>query len=367
MRPLPDGCEPACPACPHRQWTAEESLRQKQSFLAAKLEPWAAAIEPVRSLPEAGRWGYRSRARLGARWMNYHWQFGLEPGDDFIEIARCPVHAPIVNASAALLAAALPAPAMFPLRFYVQSGPLITLVLKTSSMPAADWCSSDLTAALARAGVRGLALNLHPAAGGVLFSKNGWRTLWGEDRAQDASGLWHGRGAFQQLLPELHELSLDLAEDFLSPSAGDAVADFYSGIGSSLRRWTRRGSPTIGLEFDGEAIECARLNAPGSELLRGPCAQRLPQLRAWLAERSCARRLAYLNPPRAGLEPEIARWICEEERPARIAYLSCSAGTLRRDLEQLSAAGYAVRKLAPFDFFPQTLHVETLALLEKEK
>jgi tRNA/tmRNA/rRNA uracil-C5-methylase (TrmA/RlmC/RlmD family) len=367
MRPLPDGCEPACPACPHRQWTLEQSLRQKQDFLAAKLAPWAGVMEPVRSRPDAERRAFRSRVRLGARWMNYHWQFGLEPGDDFIAIPRCPVHAPIVNEAAALLANALPPPEVFPLRFYVQSGPLVTLVLKTSSMPPVEWFSSDLAAALARAGVRGLSLNLHPAAGGILFSKNGWRTLWGEDRVQDAAGLWHGRGAFQQLLPKLHEQSLALSEDFLSPAPGDAVMDFYSGIGSSLRRWTRRGVHAIGLEFDGEAIECARLNAPGSEVLRGPCAQRLPQLRAWLDQRSGATRLAYLNPPRTGLEPEVARWLCEEGRPVRIACLSCSAGTLRRDLEQLSSAGYTVRKLVPFDFFPQTLHVETLALVEKQK
>lgn len=345
----------------------EDSLRQKQDFLAAKLAPWAGALQPVRSLPDAARWGYRARARLGARWMNYHWQFGLEPGDDFIAIPKCPVHAPVVNAATALLAEALPPPEVFPMRFLVQSGPLITLVLKSSSMPPAEWCASDLTTALAQAGARGLALNLHPAAGGILFAKNGWRTLWGDERAQDAAGLWHGRGAFQQLLPGLHERALDLAEDFLSPSPGDAVVDFYSGIGSSLRRWTRRGAHALGLEFDGEAIECARLNAPGSDLLRGPCAQRLPQLRAWLQERFSATRLAYLNPPRTGLEPEIARWLRAEGRPGRIAYLSCSAGTLRRDLEDLVAAGYEVRAIIPFDFFPQTLHVETLALLERKK
>lgn len=53
-------------------------------------------------------------------------------------------------------------------------------------------------------------------------------------------------------------------------------------------------------------------------------------------------------------------------RPKRIAYLSCSAGTLRRDLEGLPVSGYRVVRIIPYDFFPQTYHVETLVLLERE-
>jgi tRNA/tmRNA/rRNA uracil-C5-methylase (TrmA/RlmC/RlmD family) len=51
-------------------------------------------------------------------------------------------------------------------------------------------------------------------------------------------------------------------------------------------------------------------------------------------------------------------------RPQRMAYLSCSAGTLRRDLEHLTAAGYRVMRIIPYDFFPQTHHVETLVFLK---
>ena len=56
-------------------------------------------------------------------------------------------------------------------------------------------------------------------------------------------------------------------------------------------------------------------------------------------------------------------WAAAEFRPERLAYLSCSAGTLNRDLSALAAAGYTVEALMPYDFFPQTHHVETLALM----
>ena len=48
-----------------------------------------------------------------------------------------------------------------------------------------------------------------------------------------------------------------------------------------------------------------------------------------------------------------------------MAYLSCSAGTLRRDLEALSGA-YEVARIIPYDFFPHTHHVESLVLLQHE-
>ena len=106
--------------------------------------------------------------------------------------------------------------------------------------------------------------------------------------------------------------------------------------------------------------ECA-----SSPVLRGKCADRIPQLRAWTP--ATGTRLLYLNPPRTGLEPAVLAWTTDEYRPERLAYLSCSAGTLSRDLAALVAAGYSVEALLPYDFFPQTHHVETLALLRRNE
>jgi tRNA/tmRNA/rRNA uracil-C5-methylase (TrmA/RlmC/RlmD family) len=143
------------------------------------------------------------------------------------------------------------------------------------------------------------------------------------------------------------------------------VIDLYCGNGSTLRRWSKAGAPAVGVELDGTACECAALNNPGTEVLRGTCAQRIPQLEDWTAQaqRANRTRLLYLNPPRTGLESPLHGWISSRYRPARIAYLSCSAGTLGRDLARLCEAGYRVARLTPYDFFPHTYHVETLGLL----
>jgi tRNA/tmRNA/rRNA uracil-C5-methylase (TrmA/RlmC/RlmD family) len=66
-----------------------------------------------------------------------------------------------------------------------------------------------------------------------------------------------------------------------------------------------------------------------------------------------------------GLEPEVLGWLSEKLRPEALAYLSCSAGTLARDLSVLQNSGYSVRRIIPYDFFPQTPHVEALALVER--
>ena len=72
-----------------------------------------------------------------------------------------------------------------------------------------------------------------------------------------------------------------------------------------------------------------------------------------------------LDPPRAGL-PEGAAEMLARLSPARIVYLSCDPATLARDLALWVARGWALRGVEGFDLFPQTPHVEALALLERD-
>jgi 23S rRNA (uracil1939-C5)-methyltransferase len=70
-----------------------------------------------------------------------------------------------------------------------------------------------------------------------------------------------------------------------------------------------------------------------------------------------------VDPPRKGLSAEALAAI-QESKPERIAYISCNPSTLARDLAQLCGDGsYQLLSVQPVDFFPQTSHVECLALL----
>jgi 23S rRNA (uracil1939-C5)-methyltransferase len=399
---LTPGCEERCPGCSFRSLSASESDERKQAWLERSLAPWRSALRPIRSVPgESPRWGYRDKTCLRAEWDSDRgrWKLGLlarvvggRPRDrEVIDIPDCPVHSERVRAVVRELGPKLPRSSPeFPLVFVIISGALVTLVVKAASLAAGargEEVRAELAALathrLAPHGVQGVWLNFHPSAGDRVTSARGWQLLWGEGQAtvgHGGSSMTYGPDSFQQLIPELYENALGEARDFLAPRAGDAVVDFCSGSGASLRRWLGAGARAIGVELGGEAVRCADANVGPGVCLRGRSSERLPQIEhrigEWRGARESMRKqgrfeegrlLAYANPPRLGLESEVVEWLAGHAvkgfKLQRLAYLSCSAGTLARDLGQLCGAGYIVERLQPYDFFPQTPHVETLALL----
>lgn len=361
--PLPAGCEPVCHGCRHRQLDAAASLAQKSAYLQRVLAPWAARIAPIVGPGPERRLGYRDRVTLTARWdAQDGWRFGLVRRDELIAIHDCPVHTARVRALVRLLASRLPPATVLPLAYLHVCGAQATLIVKARAAPLDTLAT--LLDGLPATGLEGLWLHLHPAAGRRLFARSGWRLAWGAPRSRDVHGLLHGPTAFAQALPELHDAALADARGHLQPAAGVSVLDLYCGYGASLREWTLAGAAALGIELSGEAVELAATNAPRAAVLRGACVQRLPQVSAWWAGQG-GTRVAYVNPPRSGLEAEVARALAVELRPDRMAYLSCSAGTLARDLDLFCGAGYEVTAVRPYDFFPLTHHVEAQALLER--
>jgi tRNA/tmRNA/rRNA uracil-C5-methylase (TrmA/RlmC/RlmD family) len=362
---IPPGCEPACHGCRHRGLAAAASIEQKSGYLGRVLARWADRLEPVQAPAPGRRFGYRDRVTLTARWdATAGWRFGLMRRDELIPIHTCPVHSPRINRLVAMLRDALPDHGNLPLAYLHVAGAQATLIVKTRSFDAAGL--ESLRARLTTSGIEGLWVHCHPAAGRRLFARSGWHLAWGEAESMTPDGLVHGPTAFQQLLPELHDRAVHIAASHLAPAPGVAVLDLYCGLGATLRHWTDAGATALGVELAGGAVAAAVRNAPRASVLRGTCLQRLPQVREWWGLQA-GPRVAYVNPPRSGLEAGLLAALAEELRPQRIAYLSCSAGTLARDLAALESAGYAVRSLHPFDFFPVTHHVECLALVDRSR
>ena len=379
---LPPGCAPACGAC-ERPRSVEESLAGKKARAVRALSRWEDRIEDVLSPPEERRLAYRDRTALKALWTAEEgWRFGMEGvrtdvrgslrfarPRPFVPLTDCPVHTERIRKTLHLLATALPPDepeGSFPLRFLSVSGAQATLVFKAKTEPPDDWLfeprdgRSSTADALAAVGIEGLWFHANPAAGVRLFAKRGWRLAWGSPRSIDSRGLLYGSASFSQLLPELHDASLEEARNFLAPIQGDAVADLYCGIGASLRLWRKCGADALGVEGSGEAVECALRNAPGAAVLRGSCTDRIPMISEFLRSVPPEYRIAYVNPPRTGLEPPVAKLLVSHQL-RRAAYLSCSPGTLARDLAILEKA-FLVERLVPYDFFPRTAAVEVLAL-----
>ncbi len=345
--------------------SAADSLAQKTAYLARALAPWADRLATIAGPQDHERLGYRDRVTLTARWSEQSgWHFGLVRRDELIAIHDCPVHTVRVRRLVRALAGTLPAAGDVPLAYLHVAGAQATLIVKAHAV-SAELLRSTIEAAC-DTGIEGLWLHLHPAAGRKLFARSGWNLLWGAPESRDTQGFLHGPTAFMQAFPPLHGSARTAARGHLAPTTTASVLDLYCGLGSTLREWTNAGARTLGIELSGEAVTLAARNAPGAQVLRGTCVQRLPQIREWWSEGG-GERLAYVNPPRSGLEGEVTQALAEELRPQRLAYLSCSAGTLARDLAAFSASGYGVTTIRPYDFFPLTHHVEALALLERRR
>ena len=76
--------------------------------------------------------------------------------------------------------------------------------------------------------------------------------------------------------------------------------------------------------------------------------------------------MVILDPPRKGTDPLTIGEICKCD-PKQILYISCDPATLARDIKLLMREGYAVTYIQPVDLFPQTSHIETIAVLKRDK
>lgn len=359
---LKTGCVKECPGCHHRQFGEGESLKKKEEWLKSIL-PWHEAFLPVRSLSGEERWGYRKKVCLNTEYKNGIWKFGMKVKDDIVDISTCPVHSLSVQKTLKYLPFVLPPVTDFNLAYYVQYGAQLVLIIKSKEKVKTDWITSEVEDSLQSFGIESLWIHLNPAAGKRLFEKTPLYQVFGKKVSYSENGVAYGIGAFQQLINNLYEDSLKETELFFNLKDPDIIVDLYCGIGQSLKRWSVKNK-CLGIELNGFAFNLAGMNAPDALVLRGKCSERIPQINEWIKTNNLNEKFyLYANPPRTGFEPEITDWICKV-KPSKIAYLSCSAGTLRKNLEQLTANGYAIKKIIPFDFFPHTHHVETLTLID---
>jgi 23S rRNA (uracil1939-C5)-methyltransferase len=162
---------------------------------------------------------------------------------------------------------------------------------------------------------------------------------------------------YQQMLV-LYRAALDM----LGATSNDRVLDLYAGIGTISVAVARAAASVTAIEENPNAVQLGRLNARINsapvEYLKGKVETVLRQVRLG------QHQAVILDPPRAGCEPaalaELIRLGAE-----RLVYVSCEPSTHARDLIALVRGGYRVRRAAIVDMFPQTYHIESVALLER--
>ncbi len=170
--------------------------------------------------------------------------------------------------------------------------------------------------------------------------------------------------AFFQTNTEMAERLYGLAVEYAGLRGHERVYDLYCGIGTIGLSLAARAREVIGVEIVepavADAIANARLNdVQNASFYAGDIRLAMREL----VDRTGRPDVAVLDPPRAGLSQKVVRRIAEAA-PKRIVYVSCNPTTLAPNAAQLVEAGYALTRVRPVDMFPQTPHIECVALLE---
>jgi 23S rRNA (uracil1939-C5)-methyltransferase len=171
-------------------------------------------------------------------------------------------------------------------------------------------------------------------------------------------------GGFCQVNLAQNRRLIDTVVDFTAPGPGDTVLDLFCGMGNFSIVLALRCRSLLGIEGQGSAIRSARSNSLRAGLAN--CEFHRMPLRTACEELARDGRVfdhVVIDPPRQGA-PGLAAQLASLTA-GRLVYISCDPATLCRDLADLVETGFAIRRIRPVDMFPQTHHIETVVLLEK--
>jgi 23S rRNA (uracil1939-C5)-methyltransferase len=171
--------------------------------------------------------------------------------------------------------------------------------------------------------------------------------------------------AFFQTNTEMAEQLYGIAAELAQLRGHERVFDLFCGIGTIGLTLASRAREVVGVEIVepavADAIENARLNdVLNARFYAGDIRLAMRDL----VEEAGRPDVVVVDPPRAGLSQKVVRRILEAQ-PSRIVYVSCNPTTLAPNAAQMVEAGYALRRVRPVDMFPQTPHIESVALLER--
>lgn len=153
---------------------------------------------------------------------------------------------------------------------------------------------------------------------------------------------------------------VDVVLEALDMQAHETVLDAYCGVGLFTAFLSEAAGVVIGIEAHPTAVADARHNLAGADnvtILEGVVEDVLPGIEGALDA-------AVVDPPRTGLD-RTALDALVAHAPERIVYVSCDPATLARDAQRLVKQGYTLQWVQPVDLFPQTYHIENVALLTR--
>jgi 23S rRNA (uracil1939-C5)-methyltransferase len=180
-----------------------------------------------------------------------------------------------------------------------------------------------------------------------------WQPPGGAARAMTGSREAFPATVFEQVHPDMGDRVRRFAVEQLGDVSGRRVWDLYAGIGETTELLVAGGAVVESVEADRRAVAEAEARGAAARRHTGRVEDVLRELRR--------PDLVIANPPRTGMDQRVTAEL-ERVKPARLVYISCDPATLARDLKRLGH--FRLVRVQAFDLFPQTAHVETVALLE---
>jgi 23S rRNA (uracil1939-C5)-methyltransferase len=212
-------------------------------------------------------------------------------------------------------------------------------------------------------------VDLHTTIEGDSGGTDGPTGVLGEERLRErlcGLDLEMSHGAFFQTNTEMAERLYGVVAEFAALTGREKVFDLYCGIGTIGLTLAADAGEVWGLEIVPEAIADAERNAKANGISNAHflAANARTGVRPLLVQAGKA-DVVLIDPPRAGLSQKIVRRLLECEAQ-KIVYVSCNPTTLAPNAAQLVEAGYRLSRVRPVDMFPQTPHIECVALFERD-
>jgi 23S rRNA (uracil1939-C5)-methyltransferase len=361
-----------CGGCALQHLSGPGQVAMKQGALLDSLAR-IGRVTPERVLPPltGSAWGYRRRARLAVRWVPKKGRVlvGFRERDRpyVADMDSCETLDPRLAAlirPLATLTEGLSLRARLPQFEVTAADNDVAVVARVLEEPD----PSDLERLARFQADHGIRVYLQPGNESTIRPLDPERCrddLWYDI---PAAGLRMAFGPvdFIQVHGEMNLKMIDQALALLDPQPGERVLDLYCGIGNFTLPLARRVGEVLGIEGAAPAVERARSNAAANGVanarfvvgdLAGDGAEG-----AWTRERFDA---ALLDPPRTGALAVLPALAASGAR--RILYVSCHPGTLARDVGELvTGHGFRLAAAGIMDMFPQTGHVESMALLLRD-
>jgi 23S rRNA (uracil1939-C5)-methyltransferase len=378
--PSPDRVEPRCPhfgfcgGCQTQSLSPSAQLRLK----AERVEGFLRAFEPTVDLlpvqPSPAQWFYRSKVEYSFNHFQDQLWLGFNRKGRFnqvLNVDRCFIGPPQTKELLQRTRDWADAHGLEGWNARLETG-ILKFMVHRYSAATGQWQAVLVTtpaispealsawaASIATMGPTSL-LWVSQQSTSAAVNPDSETLLYGQERYDERLlGLRYQLGwrSFFQSNPPAYARMLLRAREWLDLQPGQRLLDLCCGVGTIGLSVTPPGCELIGVESVEAAVLDARRNATeNGRLAEFHCglAQDWPNL-------SCD--VMVLDPPRSGTHQKLLHRLLNEG-PERILYISCNHQRLEDELRTLAPA-YRLARAQLYDFFPQTVHLETLALLER--